>query len=200
MTQQGTVIPLQAVRDTWSIQEFKDAFYRLDEADYLRLVQAVAVSARIARMEPVELLQEAVTRVMEGRRRWPRDLSLAAFLVGAARSVASGEKRYRERGEVRSPVSVYGRDGNVEHHGEEESHSPEDEVIAEEQTSIIEAEMEALFADDIAAWTIYSGYLDGLKGEELRREADLGPTEFATKRRLVRRRLNNYCLRKEERS
>lgn len=200
MTQQGTVIPLQAVRDTWSIQEFKDAFNGLDEAEHARLVQAVALFARIARMEPIELLQEAVTRVLEGRRRWFRDLSLAVFLVGAARSVASGEKRYRERGEVRSPVSVYGGDGNVEYHGEEESGSPEDETIAKEQASIIEAEMEALFADDVAAWTIYSGYLDGLKGEELRREVDLGPIEFATKRRLVRRRLNIYCLRKGERS
>ena len=97
-------------------------------------------------------------------------------------------------------MPVYNRDGNLEHHGEEESRSPEDQVIAEEQASKIEADMEALFADDLAAWTIYSGYLDGMQGEELRQVVDLSPTEFATKRRLVRRRLNSYFLRKEERS
>ncbi len=200
MTEQGNVIPLQAVRDTWSIQEFKDAFSQLDDAEYARLAQAAAPFARIAQMEPMDLLQEAIARVLEGRRRWPRDLPLTAFLVGAARSVASAQKRYRERGEVRSPVSVYGRDGNVEHHGEEESRSPEDEAVAEEQASVIETEMEALFADDPAAWAIYTGHLEGLKGEELRQVADLGSTEFATKRRLVRRRLNTYCTKKEERS
>lgn len=192
--------PLRVVADTWSVSEFKDAFVGWDEIEHARLVQAVAVYARIARMEPLELVQEAVTRVLEGRRRWPRELALAAFLVGVARSVASGEKRYHDRGEIRSPVSVYGHDGSVEHHGGEESRSPEDEAIAKGQASVMEAELEALFADDAAAWAIYTGHLDGLQGEELRQVVDLGPTEFATKRRLVRRRLNIYCSKKGARS
>lgn len=200
MTQQEQVVPLHVIRDAWSIQEFKDAFNCMDDAEYARLVQAAAPFARIAQMEPFDLFQEAVSRVLDGRRHWPRALPLPAFLVGTVRSVASGAKRYRERGEVRTPVSIYDRYGNVEHHGEEESCSPENDVVAEEQAAIIEADMEALFADDPAAWTIYTGHLEGLKGEELRQVVDLGPKEFATKRRLVRRRLNTYCTSKEERS
>ena len=196
MSQHVPVIPLRLVTDVRSVTEFRDAFAGWDEVEYARLAQAVAVFAWIARMEPLELVQEAVTRVLEERRRWPRDVPLATFLVSVARSVASGEKTYRERGEVRSPVSVYDRQGNVAHHGGEESRSPEDEAIDKEQLSLLEQDMQALFADDPIAEAVYMGHVDGLRGEELREVVDLGPTEFATKCRLVRRRLNGYSSKK----
>lgn len=196
MSQQVRATPLRVVADARSVTEFKDAFAGWDEVEYARLAQAVAVFARIARMEPLELVQESVTRVLEKRRRWPRDVPLATFLVSVARSVASSEKKYRERGEVRSPVSVYDRHGDVEHHGGEESLSPEDVAIDNEQLSLLEKDMEALFADDPVAEAVYMGHLDGLRGEELREVVDLGPTEFATKCRLVRRRLNSYNSKK----
>lgn len=200
MNRQEPVTQLRVVANAWSVSEFADAFVGWDEVEHARLVQAVAMYARIAQMEPFELVQEVVIRVLEGRRQWPRELSLAAFLVGTAKSVANGQKRYRERGEVRSPVSIYGRDGGVEHHGEEESCSPEDEAIDKEQLSLLEEDMEALFTDDATAWAIHAGHLDGLRGEELRQMVDLSSIEFATKCRLVRRRLNNYFLKKGERS
>lgn len=200
MNRQEPFTQLRVVADTWSVSEFINAFVGWEEVEHARLIQAVAIYARIAQMEPFDLVQEVVTRVLEGRRRWPRELFLTAFLVGAAKSVASGQKRYRERGEVRSPLSVYGPDGGVEHHGEDESRSPEDEAIDKEQLSLLEEDMEALFADDATAWAIYTGHLDGLRGEELRQVVDLRPTEFATKCKLVRRRLNTYCSKKGERS
>ena len=196
MSQKVPATSLRVIADARSVEEFKDAFAGWEEVEYARLAQAVAVFARIAWMEPLELVQEAVTRVLERRRRWPRDVPLATFLVSVARSVASGEKKYRERGEVRSPVSVYDRQGDVEHHGGEEGRSPEDEAIDKERLSLLEKDMEALFADDPVAEAVYMGHVDGLQGEELREVVDLGPTEFATKCRLVRRRLNSYSSKK----
>jgi hypothetical protein len=47
-----------------------------------------------------------------------------------------------------------------------------------------------LFADNPAALRMLEGMLDGMEGEALRSLTDLSETEFASKRRLIRRRID----------
>lgn len=57
-------------------------------------------------------------------------------------------------------------------------------------TFIIRREIIALFDDDLEAQTIAEGTMDGMEGEELRSCTGLDEKAFATKRRLVRRRID----------
>jgi hypothetical protein len=59
-----------------------------------------------------------------------------------------------------------------------------------EETERIKQAVLGLFDDDLAAQTVVEGDMDGIEGEELRDLTGLDPKAFATKRRFVRRRIN----------
>ena len=98
----------------------------------------------------------------------------------------------RKRSPYRDAESVNGRDGDLLHHGEDPHGSPEDQVILLDLLTRAENEIAALFEDDEAAAMIWLGRQDGLEGEPLRELTGLDKTEFASKRRLVQRRLISY--------
>ena len=197
---QASASPRDTSRDVHSIEEFKDAVRRLDDVEMAQFRQAVAVYAVIARCAPDDLFQTAVLRVLEGRRLWPRDVGILVFLVQAARSVASGEGNRRQRSAYRSAESVHGEDGRLIHDAANTDGSPEDHAIERQELAAAEAELASIFEDDDAAGYILIGIQDGHEGEALREQTGLNPTEFDTKRRLVRRRLNAYRAKREGRA
>jgi len=152
----------------------------------------VAVLARIGHCEPGDIVQEVYARVLERRRNWPKDMALGAFVVSAGRSIINAKVRHRKRSPYRDAESVNGRDGDLLHHGEDPHGSPEDQVILLDLLTRAENEIAALFEDDEAAAMIWLGRQDGLEGEPLRELTGLDKTEFASKRRLVQRRLISY--------
>jgi hypothetical protein len=67
---------------------------------------------------------------------------------------------------------------------------PLDRLIAEEEASRLIVALRGLFTDDAVALTLLEGMLEGLEGEALRALTGLSETEFASKRRLIRRRID----------
>jgi RNA polymerase sigma-70 factor (ECF subfamily) len=61
----------------------------------------------------------------------------------------------------------------------------EHEAAAELQHRIL-----SLFDDDLGARTLVEGIMDGMEGKELQELLGMDEKEFATKRRLVRRRID----------
>ena len=59
-----------------------------------------------------------------------------------------------------------------------------------QQTQFIKQVILDLFEDDLVAQTIVEGDMDGIEGEELRSLTGLDLKAFASKRRLIRRRIN----------
>ena len=63
-------------------------------------------------------------------------------------------------------------------------------LAAADEARRIKRAILALFDDDLEAQTIAEGTMDGMEGEELRSCTGLDEKAFATKRRLVRRRID----------
>jgi hypothetical protein len=63
-------------------------------------------------------------------------------------------------------------------------------MMSEEEAARIKAAVLALFADDIVAQTLAEGVMEELDAVELRALTGLDLTGFASKRRLVRRRID----------
>ena len=129
---------------------------------------------RLFRVFFVDLLQEAMCRVLAGARAWPRDLAALPFLWGVVRSIAW---------EWRKELPDKPPDGA----------DPE----AEERRAIAGldvAKIIALFDDDPAAQIIVRGMMEGARGQELQELSGLDKTDYESKRTKIRRRIEKLWV------
>ncbi len=155
--------------ETYTAAEIYHAVSSLTAERKTALVKIAKAYAWKTRYGHEDLLQEALTRVLEGKRAWPRRLSAVVFLRGVMRSIASDWE----------PESL---DESVD----------VDEIgyVNHSATARIDAQkMLALFDDDPVAQKIFIAMLEGARGEELRELSGLAAKDYETKRTKMRRRL-----------
>jgi len=158
--------------ETCTPAEVRRALGDLSAAQKTVLVKIARAYARKTSYSHEDLLQEALTRVLEGKRAWPRKLPLAVFLRGVMRSIASD-------------WITEGRDDTVE----------VDDIGYVNHAAAARIDLRkmfALFHDDPVAQKIFSAMLEGVKGEELRQLSGLAPKDYETKRTKMRRRLERW--------
>jgi DNA-directed RNA polymerase specialized sigma24 family protein len=156
----------------------------LDDADLLRLRALARLRARgLPGLDGMDLLNEAMLRLLDGSRSRPLDVPLVAVLATAMRGVAHDHWRKvrRER-----PVLVPLADDAA---ARQPDLSPT--VDPERVTAAVQAlaEIDRLFADDAVALRIIAGLAEGLAPEEIRRRYAIGGTAYDSARRRMRRAL-----------
>lgn len=168
--------------------EITAAIEALPRVAWLRLHKVARALCRHTGIEPDDLLQEAFRRVLDGARQCPRDLDTLRFLAGVMRSIASDWSKARKR---RPEVSLVGP-VLQEVVGQVPDLRPSaDEVVAKgQEASCMRKAVIDLFADDPIAQRLLEGIMDGKDGAQLRSLTNLSETEFASKRRLIRRRID----------
>ena len=169
--------------------EVKEALNGLLDPAWLRLRKVAHALARHRGLEAEDLMQEAFARALEGSRQCPRDIEVVRFLAEAMRSIASGALKARRRSpEGRASGDDESQDvlENVPDLGP----SVEERLESAQEIALRRRAVLELFADDATAQLMVEGMMVGMEGEELRELVDLTPTEFASKRRLVRRRID----------
>src|SRR5262249_41348015 len=143
----------------------------------LKVARAYARTRR-TRYEHEDLLHEAVARVLEGTRKWPVGVPFIAFMCGAMRGIA-----WDWRGEIQN--------GDPD---ESEFAGPgEGDAIAR----IDEQKLLELFADDPMAQKLVVGMIEGARGEELWEASGLTRTDYESKRRKIRRRIERLWLKQD---
>jgi DNA-directed RNA polymerase specialized sigma24 family protein len=170
--------------------EISEALRSLDAFGWARLRKIAAVLAAGGRGQEDELLQETMLRVLDGGRLWPQGLPLMSFLAGVMKSVAHGERAKVKRSPVRRAASLYDGSGALVIDMADAGPTPEDSLAEEQAAGRIKQRMAAAFEGDFDAQMLLEGMLDGMEGEPLRGLTELDPTAYASKRRLIRRRLS----------
>jgi DNA-directed RNA polymerase specialized sigma24 family protein len=143
-----------------------------------------------------DLLQEALLRALDGIRQCPRHVDVIRFIALAMRSTASDGAKAQNRRDAQAEkappdlrlVPCTGEGDPLQQ--AEEMPSIEEELASFQEATRIKQAVLALFADDVEAQTIVEGIMEGMDGEELRSLTDLGKTAFASKRKLIRRRID----------
>jgi DNA-directed RNA polymerase specialized sigma24 family protein len=154
-----------------SLAEAEAAIRALTDRDKASLMTIAMMYARKTPYDHEDLLQEALCRVLSGKRAWPRDLAPVQFLWGVVRSIASEWKKKRK------PPTIL-----------PESADP----ASEERRAIAGLDVVkilALFDDDPAAQIIVRGMMDGARGQELQELSGLDKTDYESKRTKIRRRI-----------
>lgn len=181
----------QPVCSTLSRDEIEEAIRALPAADAIRLHKTARYYCRRrSHLHPDELLQEAFARAVDGSRSCPRNVDIVRFLAQAMRSIASDTmKALRSQPELHA-VSLIGDDGTLTFDPPDCRPTAEQQLLAAQELEEIKRTVLLLFVDDPAAQIIVEGIMEGMDGEELRTLTDLSKIAFASKRRLIRRRID----------
>jgi DNA-directed RNA polymerase specialized sigma24 family protein len=132
-----------------------------------------------------DLLQEALTRILVGKRQVPEGVPILAFVAGVMRSLRSEHWQRAERMMAcdrrrgKSLSKVTHRDSELI----DSAPGPDRAVMAQQQLAAIRN----LFADDATALMILDGLAQGLTAEEMRVAAGLSDTDYASARKRMRR-------------
>jgi RNA polymerase sporulation-specific sigma factor len=124
-----------------------------------------------------DLIQEAFSRVLEGKRTWRRGLPAEIFLGGVIRSIAS---EWRWKGRAERPIEDDDdfNDGGADARGAE--------------ARIDLPRIVRLFEDDTTAQKIIEAMMDGLQGEDIENACGIYGQAYQSKRRKIRRRVLSF--------
>jgi DNA-directed RNA polymerase specialized sigma24 family protein len=139
----------------------------------------------------VDVLNEAIVRVLDGSRPWPPGVPLLAFLSGVMRSICDDHWR-RARREL--PVAD---EADLDALVEEAEAAPDQERTLAAAQAL--AEVNRLFANDPQAQKIIAGLAEGLGAREICRLYELSEQEYDTARKRMRRALLRCGLAGESR-
>jgi DNA-directed RNA polymerase specialized sigma24 family protein len=186
------VIDLQQKRSAPSLtqMEVKTAIQLFPPSAWLRLHKVARTFCRHTSMEADDLMQEAFRRALDGSRQCPRHVDVLRFVAGAMRSIASDWRKARMR---RPHVSHFAATGALQEvivRVRDVCPDPHELLASEQEAACMRKAILEVFADDPVALKMLEGIMEGLEGEELRSFTQLDETEFASKRRLVRRRID----------
>ena len=170
--------------------EVKRSISALTSADWLRLHKVARALCRNAGFQADDLLQEAFQRALDGTRQCTRTLDIIPFLAGVMRSIASDWRKARKRRPEMSLVTATGGVQALVLQVRDNSCVADEVLVSNEEAARLQRAIFALFADDAVAQRLLEGIMDGLAGAQLRSLTGLSETEFASKRRLIRRRID----------
>jgi len=170
--------------------EVKRSISALTAVDWLRLHKVARALCRDAAFQADDLLQEAFQRALDGTRQCARTLDIIPFLAGVMRSIASDWRKARKRRPEMSLVTATGRLQEVVLQVRDHGCVADEVLVGNEEAARLQQAIFALFADDAVAQSLLEGIMDGLAGAQLRSLTGLSETEFASKRRLIRRRID----------
>lgn len=174
--------------------EVAAAIGELPEAGWVRLRRIAGAFCRHRPLDPKDLLQEAFVRAL-GDRQCPRHVDVIRFLAEIMRSLVSDGAKAQRRRDARAlqappELRLVPLTGDGAAEPADDAPPIEDQLAAYQEAALIKGAILALFADEVEAQVIAEGMMEGMDGDELRALTDLDTKTFASKRRLVRRRID----------
>lgn len=163
-------------------EEIGATFDNLSPGDKLKIGAVASRLAGGSGLQGKDILQEALKRILMGKRKCPRDVPFIASLINTMRSIASHAREKAKR-------LAFGADADVASDAPTRKGnpvgvpSPEDDMIAAQEAATVQA-IYHLFDDDDEAKLVLMGWEDGLRGKELREAAGLDQAglDYAIKR------------------
>ena len=155
-----------------SLWQVERALASLSDGEKIALMKIARLYARKTPYDKEDLIQEALARVLGGRRAWSKGTGPVLFLGGVIRSIAW---EWKSEG----PLDL----------------TPSTDLKVEERNAnaaIDAAKIVALFDDDPVARNMVAAMMDGARGEELQAISRLGKVAYESKRTKIRRRVEKF--------
>jgi DNA-directed RNA polymerase specialized sigma24 family protein len=190
--------PLSKSEKVATTEEVAQEIEKLTSAEWAKLYayarnRARAMALRGSTFSEQDLVQAAVTALLEERRHWrPGKVDFVGVLIGAIRSIASGYTARAEKKGYAFPASQFAAP-----EGEDEPESPTDihpdGRLNPEQVVIVSdllSEVYDLFQDDPEALVIMDGWRDEMSGIEIIEALEIDRKAYETIARRIRRKVS----------
>jgi DNA-directed RNA polymerase specialized sigma24 family protein len=171
--------------DRLTVAGIHDSVDAITEADLARLEMAARGFSRTCGIDADDLLQEALTRALEGDRTCGRGTPFIPFLCGVMQSLASEE--YEARKEGRRPVTVLRKGEPVLPDAPTLEPSPEQSAGSTIDDRPTLAAIEAGAAGDEQLQLLMEGIYDGMRGAELEQLLSVDTKGLAAVRKRLKR-------------
>lgn len=160
--------------------EFREALDALTPVQLHRLrLQGDAFASGLL-MTGEDLLHEAVTRTLDGSRRYRQDVDVSKYLGNAMRSIASAEREKERRQE---PLGDPSDESSNIHRIASPEPTPEATAIGRIDLSEMLARLRTILAGDQGALAILECRLEDLKNKEIMELESMDPRRFHAARK-----------------
>src|SRR5258706_9704154 len=155
-----------------SVEEIEAAIRDLSDIDLIRLERVARFHVyRYPAINPKEVLAEAVTRVLDGRRSWPRHVGFRVFVCSVIRSIAD---EFRE--DAKMTLDGQSEDDlDVLAQRDAEPGNPTEKQVADRK---LIRDIYALFDDEPDVEALLKGNELGLSAKELQKQFGLSAHAF----------------------
>jgi hypothetical protein len=187
---EGRILSSSDAKPVKSRAEIEAAISAFTPGDWARLRLVAQRYAGRFQMGPEDLIQEAIRRALEDTgKKCPCDVGVLSFLGAAMRSIADDEKNLIENKSAHLRIAP--SDETALGNGLVDPPSAEPNVeelaIGNDKATAIYHAMRGLFDNDPVGRALVDGIAEELTAEELRERTGLDKVAYASKRRLIRR-------------
>jgi DNA-directed RNA polymerase specialized sigma24 family protein len=179
-----------ATKPLRSHEEVETAIRAFTDAQWARLGRVGRRYAWRCRWDPDDLVQEAIARALAGGRNCPAHVDVVKFLAEAIRGIADDEAEKAEIATRHVPIVTPGEEAPGAVDVEHESLNAEENAVEAENLTEIRAAILALFDDDPVARDLADGVMEEMSKVELCEMLALDAKSYASKRRFIRRRVD----------
>jgi DNA-directed RNA polymerase specialized sigma24 family protein len=176
----------ETLDDSHSLEELEKAIHSLTDEEWLDIYDSARqLVFHYPQIDPQEVVDEAITRMLEGVRNWKRGVAFGAFFFNAMRSIAHDfRKAVKRRWLEEVPIASDGREGEAE--TIEISDGQGDIADQLHATRIIER-IHAHFEPDLAAIHYLAGLAEGYTAKEVQEIHCLSAAEYEAARKRCQR-------------
>ena len=179
-----------AIRKIASKQDVVNRLRGLTNAELRRLERIARIrTIGLHEIEWQDLLHEAIVRMLDGTRQWPKDVDLVFFLRQTMRSIASDYWRRRKVNPVVSESQLRDPSEEVEGTLLEVAVDPTADPERDAEVAETIAQIKQAFEGDLEALHVLSGMAIGKSPREIQDEGHMDARRYATTQKRIRRRL-----------
>lgn len=178
----------KVVKDTLSESELKLAIDEMSDADWGRIDMSAKILSKIYQVDYKELQNESILRALDGRRKCPRDVSVAVFLANTMKSIASKLGLLPRKTDALQHNANVDMSDDVNH--PDNISTPEKEAMALELLN----DVVTLFEGDEEAEMFIMCEQDGMGKSEIKEALDIDTTQYDSIKKRIRRKYNKLSM------
>jgi len=170
------LITTDKIRDVLSVDEFKGSLGSLTEAQWIKLGKTADYLCWGLAIQGQDILNLAFCKILEGKRKCPRDLPVVIFIRGVMESLVFAHLKKRKH----DPLHINDLQST--------SDTPEEILLAKQTIEEIDRAIEGNEVMVIMA------QLDGYSPQQIQETVGLTPTQYASTLRAIRRKLDKLAI------
>ena len=177
--------PTEKIRNVLSIDEIKESLNSLSEAQWIKLGKAANILSQGLAIEGQDILQLAFCKILEGKRKCPRDLPVMVFIRGVIESLVSAYIKKRKRDPLQLTVEIADDDDSLDINDLQPTIDTPEEILLAKQA--LEQIYQVLKGDEAM---VVKARLDGYTPLQIQETVGLTPIQYASTLRAIRRKLD----------